>query len=172
MDVPNDRGVGLDLEVDLRAASIEDAPEILEVQRLAYWSEGELYQDFALPPIVQTLEELRAEFHGFHVLVATTKGKVIGAVRGREQGDNCRITRLFVHPDWRRHGVGARLMAAIEASFPRTPRFELFTAWKSVANLRFYERLGYRRFEPNDRGTGPRCGDVPEVWLEKVRGRC
>jgi len=50
--------------MEIASAMVEDAAEILAVQRLAYQSEAEIYGDFALPPLLETLEDLRSQFAG------------------------------------------------------------------------------------------------------------
>lgn len=127
-------------------AQINDAPEILALQKLAYQSEAELYNDYNLPPLVQTPAELKAELEEVVCLKAVQGGRIIGSVRAREQEGTCHIGRLIVHPAWQGQGLGQKLMAAIEAEFPEAERFELFTGFLSQRNLRFYARQGYERF--------------------------
>jgi len=126
-------------------ASIEDAPAILELQKVAYQSEARLYDDWTLPPLTQALESLREEFSTSLVLKATESGRLAGSVRAREMNDVCHIGRLVVQPELQGCGVGTMLMRQIEAQFPRVPAFELFTGSRSEGNLRLYERLGYVR---------------------------
>jgi ribosomal protein S18 acetylase RimI-like enzyme len=66
-------------------------------------------------------------------------------VRAREADGTCHIGRLIVTPELQGRGIGTRLLRAIEARFPGARRFELFTGSRSAANLRLYERLGFRR---------------------------
>lgn len=37
----------------------EDAGRILEIQKEAFQIQGEIYDDFCIPPLVETLEELK-----------------------------------------------------------------------------------------------------------------
>ncbi len=41
--------------MEIERAIISDAEEILSLQKLAYRSEAEIYNDFNIPPLVQTL---------------------------------------------------------------------------------------------------------------------
>ncbi|ACM20414.1 N-acetyltransferase, GNAT family [Geotalea daltonii FRC-32] len=127
-------------------ATAADATEILALQRLAYRSEAELYDDFSIPPLTQTLDELMAEFPGRTVLKAVDGEKIVGSVQGFQVGDTCFVGRLMVHPDWQGNGLGTQLMAAIESRFTAVDRFELYTGHRSSANIRLYERLGYGQF--------------------------
>jgi ribosomal protein S18 acetylase RimI-like enzyme len=133
-------------DIAISRAQIADAPEILALQKLAYRSEAEIYNDFRLPPLVQTLEELEAEMDQAMCLKAVRDEKIIGSVRAREMDGTCHVGRLIVHPSAQRQGLGQKLMAAIEAEFPQVKRYELFTGSRSEANLSFYAKLGYKQF--------------------------
>ncbi len=124
-------------------ASINDAASILELQRLAYQSEAVLYGDWSIPPLMQTVEALRAEIARMIFLKATEDEAIVGSVRAVAHEGTCSIGRLIVHPQYQRRGIGTRLMGAIEAMFPNAAVFELFTGTKSTGNIRLYERLGY-----------------------------
>lgn len=129
-------------------ADIDDAAAILELQKRAYESEARLYNDWNIPPLMQTLESLRGEFAASLVLKCVDDdegGRLIGSVRAREFDGTCQIGRLVVAPERQGKSIGTRLMREIEARFPATPRFELFTGSLSEANIRLYERLGYSR---------------------------
>jgi ribosomal protein S18 acetylase RimI-like enzyme len=120
-----------------------DAGELLTVQRAAYLSEAQLHETFALPPLTETLDEIRAAIASVTVLKAVSGTRIVGAVRGRADGDTCHIGRLAVAPDLQGNGIGTALVRAIEARFPQVRRFELFTGPRSEANVRLYRRLGY-----------------------------
>lgn len=130
----------------IEPATVANAAEILALQKLAYQSEAELYDDFAIPPLTQTCDEIAAEFARRTFLKAVDGGRIIGSVQGLTIGATCHVGRLMVHPARQGEGIGTRLMAAVEASFPEVERFELFTGHRSEANIRLYERLGYRLF--------------------------
>jgi len=129
----------------IERASLDDAPAILELQKLAYQSEARLYDDWKLPPLTQTLVALREEFAASVTLKATEVGRLVGSVRAREANGVCQVGRLIVHPEQQGHGVGTMLLRHIEAEFPGASSFELFTGSRSEGNLRLYERLGYLR---------------------------
>jgi ribosomal protein S18 acetylase RimI-like enzyme len=161
MAASNDAGP---LSFRIAQATPEDAADILGLQKLAYQSEARLYNDWTLPPLVQTLGSLEGEFATSAVLKALEGDRLVGSVRAREAGGICRIGRLIVDPQFQGRGVGTLLMHDIEAAFPQVRAFQLFTGSRSEGNLRLYERLGYRR----DREEVV-SGSVTLVHLEKTR---
>ena len=129
----------------VQQAGVGDAEEILKVQRLAYRSEAELYGNPGIPPMIQTLAELQAQFEDHLILKGTIEGgRIVGSVRARVVQGTCYIGRLVVHPEFQNRGLGTALMHEIEARFPQAERFELFTGHRSAKNLHLYRNLGYR----------------------------
>lgn len=124
-------------------ATADVAAELLELQKLCFYDEAELNQEFNIPPLKQTLDGLREDFRTHTVLAAWQGNWMVGSVRGRRDGAICRIGRLIVHPDHRGRGLGIALMAAIEAAFPGVEYYEVFTGERSERALRLYNQLGY-----------------------------
>ena len=120
-----------------------DLQEILNLQYLAYQSEAALFGSKDIPPLKQTLDELREEFGKGIVLKAVTEdGTIIGSVRAYEDAGTVYIGKLMVHPDYRRQGYGSKLLTEIENCYSGK-RYELFTSTKSIDNIRLYQRAGY-----------------------------
>ena len=143
-------------------AEFADLEQILELQYLAYQSEAILYNDFSIPPLTQTIGEIRQEYEKCIFLKATSNnGDIIGSVRASIDSDTAYIGRLIVHPEAQGQGIGTRLMKAIEQKCAAT-RYELFTGDKSIKNLRFYEHLGYVRFIEKEVADG-----LTFVYMEK-----
>jgi len=136
-------------------ATVGDAAEILALQKLAYVSEAQIYDDYDIPPLAQTLEEITAEFERSVVLKLVSDDRIIGSVRARETGGIVEIGRLIVHPDNQGQGWGRRLLAAMEAEFPRAACFELFTGDRSERNLHLYRSSGYVDVRHDQMNGGP-----------------
>lgn len=142
----------------------KDAEELLKVQRLAYQSEAELYNNFEIPPLKQTLSEIMVQFSTHIFLKAISQGKIVGTVRAVEEDGTCHVGRLAVHPEMQNKGIGTALMKEIEQYF--TPRrFELFAGSKSAKNIRLYQGLGYNIYKTSKYG----CGDIEIFYMEKMR---
>lgn len=132
----------------IEPASIEDASEILSLQKVCYQSEAEIYQDYNIPPLIQTLEEIKSEFGEYSFLKAVEDDRIIGSVRARMiTPDTLYIGRLIVHPDFQNQGIGSKLMEKIENKFPDAEGFELITGHLSLKNIKFYEKRGFEIFE-------------------------
>lgn len=151
----------------IERASLEDVGEILELQKLAYVSEAEIYEDYSIPPLMQTPEEIQKDCGAQVFLKASIDGRIIGSVRACMKGATCHIGRLIVHPDFRNRGIGERLMKEIEGFFAGAERYELFTGHRSERNLRLYRRLGYKTF-----ASKPLSGRLTLVFLEKYPLSC
>ncbi|NLX97113.1 MAG: GNAT family N-acetyltransferase [Rhodopirellula sp.] len=144
-------------------ATLDDSRSILTLQHLAYRSEAAIYDDYTLPPLLETLEDLIARFQNRRFLKAIDGDRLVGSVRAIQEGETCFVERLIVHPDYRRRGIGTDLLNRIETLFPTAGRFELFTGHKSEGNIRLYERLGYRAFRQNRANE-----KVTLVYMEKT----
>ena len=46
----------------IEQAEVEDAEEILKLQKLPYQSEAEIYNDYSLPPLTHSIREIEAEY--------------------------------------------------------------------------------------------------------------
>ncbi len=148
----------------IERASAEDAPEIFALQKIVYQNEAEIYNDYSLAPLKQTLKEMTDQFATRIFLKATVNAKIIGSVRGNLEGETAHLSRLIVHPYFWKHGIGTKLIREIEAAFPEARRFETFTGQKSRHTMGPYEGQGYAAFrrekvsEQRDR-----------VYFEKMR---
>ncbi|MEH6378634.1 GNAT family N-acetyltransferase [Streptomyces sp. KLMMK] len=134
------------MSVTISAATDLDAEQILKLQYLCYQGEAELYGDYSIAPLTQTLAELRAELGAGCVLVARLGDEVVGSVRGTAgAGGAAVISGMIVHPRMQRHGLGGRLLAAVEARLAAegATRYRLATGHRNEGNLRLYRKWGY-----------------------------
>ncbi|QHC22113.1 GNAT family N-acetyltransferase [Streptomyces sp. GS7] len=152
--------------VTISAATDDDAEQILKLQYLCYQTEAALYDDYAIEPLTQTLHALCAELGEGCVMVARLGQEVVGSVRGTVDADGtAKIAKLMVHPRLQRHGLGGRLLAAVEerlAAERSAKRYRLLTGHRSEGNLRLYRSHGYAPV-----GTERRTGRLSVVTLEK-----
>ncbi|MFJ5549041.1 GNAT family N-acetyltransferase [Streptomyces sp. NPDC093225] len=154
------------MSVTISAANAEDAEQIFRLQYLCFQSEAELYGNYRIGPLVQSFDSVRAELTADCVMVARLGDEVVGMVRGSlDDKGTAAIGKLGVHPRLQGHGLGARLLHAVEAALAErgdAVRYRLFTGHKSEGNLRLYRRAGYV-------AVGDRTGEdgVRLIVLEK-----
>jgi predicted N-acetyltransferase YhbS len=131
-----------DFTIDI--ASKFDLPQILGLQKKAYKSEAQIYNDFSIPPLTQSTEELEIEFQNQLFLKAESKGDIVGSVRAFQKDGVCFIGKLIVSPSHQNQGLGSMLLNEIESKFSTVKKYELFTGDKSEKNLHIYKKHGYK----------------------------
>ncbi len=65
----------MDDGIEIEQASLEDVEMILQLQMRAYLSEAEIYNDYSIPPLTQSFNEIKQEFSQQVFLKAIQKGK-------------------------------------------------------------------------------------------------
>ena len=157
------------MSVTISVATEKDEEQIFRLRYLCFQSEGALYGNYRIDPLVQTLDSVREEVAADCVCVARLGEEVVGSVRGRITEDgSAAIGKLCVHPRLQGHGIGARLLRAAESALAEergATRFRLFTGHRSEGNLRLYRKVGYEAV-----GTSKGADGVPMIVLEKPAG--
>jgi ribosomal protein S18 acetylase RimI-like enzyme len=149
----------------IEKAKVEDLNEILELQKLAFLAEAHIYNNHHLPPLEQTIENIREEINEKIFLKACENNKIIGSVRASiSDANTCYVGRLVVHPEFQNRGVGGQLMKEIEKYFPAAKRFELFTGNKSKKNIYLYKKMGYQIIREVDSDM-----EIKLVYMEKLQ---
>ena len=146
----------------IERANMEDSNQILTLQKLAYISEAQLYNDFSIPPLTETIDKLENDIAQKAVLKVVLENQIIGSVRGFEKDGTCYIGRLIVHPDFQNRGTGKLLLKEIEVLFASAERFELFTGHRSEKNLSLYKKVGYKEFKSKKVSS-----ELELIYLEK-----
>ncbi len=151
-------------DITIRDITVDDAGEVLTLQRAAFVQEALIYGTPDMPPLTQTLEEVQSELAENDGCVAVQDSRLVGAARARLSGDLLLIGRIAIAPDIQGEGVGSRLLDALEERGRNggATEAELFTGSRSEANLRLYERQGYVETERVDGDDG-----VQQVFLRK-----
>jgi ribosomal protein S18 acetylase RimI-like enzyme len=153
-----------EMNYQITKAEINDAEEILKIQKLAYQIEAKRYNNYDISPLKQTLEELENQFKNHIILKVVSDGKIVGTVRAYEKNGTCYVGRLAVHPDMQNQGIGTALMHEIEKLYcPK--RYELFVGSKSDNNIHLYQKLGYNIYERNKY----ECGNIEIFYMEKIK---
>jgi len=139
----------------IKKAGFNDLEEILNLQKLVYISEAELYDDYSIEPLKQTIDGIRKEYEKGIILKALHNDfNIIGSIRAYKVNDTVFIQKLIVHPDFQNKGIGKSLLEFIEKYFididskiDSNIEFRLFTGYKSSKNIYLYKKLGYIEYK-------------------------
>lgn len=129
--------------IEIKTAIKEDLEELLEVQKLAFQCLAELYNDYSIPPVTQSLQAIAEEFNSKLFLIAIFEQKIIGSVRAYSENNTCHIEKVFVHPDYQKKGIASQLLLEMEKRFNGVIKYELEVVSKSLYNISFYKKRGY-----------------------------
>ncbi|MDR1679242.1 MAG: GNAT family N-acetyltransferase [Prevotellaceae bacterium] len=151
--------------VEVQKALYEDLPDILNLQKLAFRSEAELYGCLSIEQMTQTTDSILSDFQNYTFWKAVFESKIVGSVKAYSENGICSVARLIVNPEFQNKGIAKQLMAAVEDEFPTAKIFKLFTGHKSFKNIALYQSIGYRitTLSPSD--------DIPDlviVEMEKI----
>ena len=154
-------------DIEIRPITPDDAGEVLTLQRAAFVQEALIYGSPDMPPLTQTLDELRAELEHNLGHVALDGPRIVGALRAQQDGELLLIGRIAIAPDQQGRGIGSQLLAAAEETGrdAGAREAELFTGSLSEANIRLYEREGYVETE-----RVPQGGGTEQVFMRKQLG--
>lgn len=127
-------------------ASVLDAAELLVLQRCCWVAEAVANETLDIPPLHESLDDVRAWLEDWSTWCLRADGRLVGAVRARGEGPTWEIGRLMVAPDLSGRGIGRWLLRHAETQAPGgIDTITLFTGASSVRNIAMYERAGYRR---------------------------
>lgn len=130
----------------LHRASAVDAPELLVLQRCCWVDEAIANDTLDVAALHETLGDVRAWVDTWTTWCVRVGGRLVGAVRARQEGSSWEIGRLMVAPDLAGRGLGRWLLQLAENDAPvDVASFVLFTGVRSARNIAMYEGAGFRR---------------------------
>ena len=148
------RGCDMAQEIEFRLAGPDDAEPIRALTRAAYARWVALIGREPAPMTADYEAAVRA--HRFDLLYV--EGELAGLVETVDEVDCLLVENVAVAPDRQGEGLGRILMGRAEevARELGRPGLRLFTNRLMAANIRLYERLGYRTDGEEDLGFAVR----------------
>ena len=132
-------------EYDVAPVRPGDVGELYTLQLACWVQEGHDNPGVRIPALHESLADVTEWTGRGVVLVARAGGRLVGAVRGHQDGATWHVGRLMVAPDHRGSGLGRRLLALGEAAAPAgVTTYALITGARSARNQRMYRKAGYR----------------------------
>lgn len=134
--------------IALRLAAEADAPMIHAMQLRAFMPLYEKYRDHETSPATESVDRVRARILDplSKYWIITADGEPAGAIRVQKTGgDSCRISPIFVLPEFQGRGIAQQAMRLAEGEFPEARRWTLDTILQEKGNCRLYEKMGYVR---------------------------
>ncbi len=117
--------------------NITVARDILAVQKAAYLQESLLIDYPDLPPLHETLSDIQDSSETF--IVHQVDEKIGGVLSYSVEDKTLTITRLVVHPDFSRRGIGQALLGEV-LRHPTVKHFVVRTAEKNFPAIKLYEK--------------------------------
>ena len=110
-----------------------DIPEIAAIEKLSFpdpWSEQSIREELTAPRAL--------------CLVCRENGRVIGYLGTRTVLDECDITNIAVHPEYRRQGVARLLLSSLLKELRDVRQINLEVRESNAPARRFYEAAGFK----------------------------
>ena len=142
----------------------EDLEEILSLQKAAFTEVAKQMNNYDIPPLLQTVQDVRKDFETCVILKYLAKNnRIVGSIRGNIYDDNvCHIGKLIVHPDFQNQGIGKALMYEIEKYFPSCQKFTLFTGDETPNTVYLYTQVGYQAIYKKE------IDGINLIFMEKI----
>lgn len=148
--------------MNIQKATVSDLPDILELQKIAFYPVANLLGNPYIQAMIQTYDELLQEFNEGIILKHRQGHRIVGSVRAYVDDENvCHVGKLIVHPGYQNKGIGRALMVEIEKKFTACAKYHLFTGEITPNTLYLYTKLGYKEISRT-------CDDVCMIIMEKV----
>lgn len=120
------------------------AEQIWRLQHAAYRAEAETIGFAALPPLMETIADIRRLAETFYG-IRDEDGELVAALSLESEDDGTTVTicRVMVHPNRFRQGLARRLLVHAEREHPAAERIRVTAATANVPAVRLYASLGY-----------------------------
>jgi|SRR5665647_1826019 len=156
-----------DAEVRLDRVPAEAAGELLTLRRAAFVTEAQLSGNPNIPPLTQTLAELREDMAQDDVITlgAWIGPRLVGSIRVGIEDDKATLGRLAVAPDIQGQGIGTQLLFEVLKYLPENTReVWVFTGQDSKQNLSLYAKHGF------EHQYDKTAGDLTYAYLRRILG--
>ena len=136
------------MQIQLKKASIKDCSRIYRMQVASFLALLEKYHDMetnpAAEPLSRTEERMQLPFTDYYLILLDNAE--IGGIRiVRRSDDVCRVSVIFILPEYQGFGYAQKAMLCAEALYPNAIVWQLDTILQEKKLCHLYEKLGYMR---------------------------
>lgn len=133
--------------VKLKKASIDNCEEIYSMQVKSFQSLFAKYNDINTNPAAESIERIiqrmNQDFTDYYLIQIEDKN--ISAIRiVRLEEDMCRISPMFILPEYQGNGYAQQTIKGIELLYPQARGWQLDTIKEEDKLCHLYEKMGYR----------------------------
>jgi len=132
--------------ISLWKASIEDAGELLELQKEIFMPLYEKYHDHETSPVTQTMERFLTRFERGEYYKITYEGQLAGSVSVYQKTPGLmRLHIINIRDAYQNKGIAQEVMTRLELMYPEAEAWELGTILSEERNCYLYEKMGYEQ---------------------------
>ncbi|MEW8972122.1 MAG: bifunctional NUDIX hydrolase family protein/GNAT family N-acetyltransferase [Mesobacillus sp.] len=132
--------------ISLKKASIEDAEELLALQREVFMPLYKKYNDHETSPVTQTMERFTARFERGTYFKILFEGELAGSVFVYEKSPGLmRLHIINILEKYHNKGIAQAVMKRLELMYPEADAWELDTILAEERNCYLYEKMGYEQ---------------------------
>jgi len=149
------------MKIKLIKATDADCIELHSLQVAAFADMLSKYKDYETNPGAEQVDKIieRMKHDDTDYYLVSLNNVNIGGIRiVRKDGDICRISRMFILPQYQNKGYAQAVIRDVEALYPNAKKWELDTIKQEEKLCRLYEKMGYKK-------TGTERELQPEMTL-------
>ncbi|GAM15932.1 bifunctional NUDIX hydrolase family protein/GNAT family N-acetyltransferase [Mesobacillus selenatarsenatis] len=132
--------------IALKKASVDDADELLALQKEVFMPLYKKYNDHETSPVTQTMERFSARFERGDFFKILFEGVLAGTVHVYEKSPGLmRLHIINILEEYHNNGIAQEVMKMLELMYPEADAWELDTILTEERNCYLYEKMGYKR---------------------------
>lgn len=157
--------------IKIEKALIEDAKNLLDVQKKAFKKYAIKYGEFDSNPYNMSLHRMefniKYRFGQYYKVIETTKNEIIGGIFGFEldQKEIMKIAQFYLLDDYQSLGYGSSVLKYFIESNPQVEKWYVDTILQEEYNVEFYKHAGFEIIDEEEEHEG-----LTFVTLLKKRG--
>jgi isopentenyldiphosphate isomerase len=131
-------------KISLRRASVDDAEELLALQKRVFKQIYETYQDHEISPVNQTMGKFLGRFERGDYYKIIYQNILAGSVFVYEKEPGKMVLHIInMLEEYQSKGIAQETMKRLEGMYPQAESWQLETILTEKRNCYLYEKMGY-----------------------------